>query len=80
MLIHQSKKRQDFLEDIWGSYCPECDSRHPPNLKTFSSEKEDIIILDCPDCGFTIVIVELEKMLKDKEYPEHQAVASPSAI
>lgn len=80
MLIHQSKKKQKFLEDIWGSSCPECGANCSANLQLFSSEKEDIIILDCPVCEFTIVVVELEKMLDKEENSGYRSLASSSAV
>ncbi len=55
-----------LIDDIWGRSCIECDSLMKPRVHLYRIKNEEIAVLTCPVCDFTIVVVEIEK-LRPKE-------------
>ena len=62
-------KDKKLIEEVWGDCCLECDCKDLPNLRYYKLKNEDIAILACSKCDFTIVVVELDR-LYDKELEE----------
>ena len=60
MIARFQQYEEQLILDVWGECCVECDC-------------EEVAILSCPECDFTIVVVELEKMaLKETVKPALQ--------
>ncbi len=59
----QFQKRK-LIREVWGESCLECDFTKIPNLHLYSLKKEDVAVLSCPSCDFTIVVVEIETLYK----------------
>lgn len=58
--IHEEK----LIQDVWGDMCIECDAESNPRVHFYSLEKEDVAVLTCPECDFTIVVVEIDSLYK----------------
>jgi len=61
-----------LIDDIWGRSCIECNSLMKPRFHLYQIKNEEVAVLTCPACDFTIVVVELEKLpeKKDEKLPE----------
>ena len=74
-----------LIQDVWGESCLECDCTEMPNVHLYSLKKEDVAVLTCPTCDFTIVVVEIETLyrsdLKDQlNEDKNKIIATNSAV
>lgn len=53
---------EQLIHDVWGDICLECDGTCKPKIHLYHIKKEEIAVLICPNCDFTIVIVEVDKL------------------
>jgi hypothetical protein len=51
----------NIIQDVWGNVCLECDCSDKPNVENYNLKTEEVIVLSCPNCDFTIVVVEVDK-------------------
>lgn len=69
-MISQPKlQNEKLIEEIWGEHCIECDSTQKPILQFFNLKTEEIAVLSCSQCDFTIVVVDMDK-LNDEQLSE----------
>ncbi|MBN1330642.1 MAG: hypothetical protein JXA54_14305 [Candidatus Heimdallarchaeota archaeon] len=59
--LHGYEER--LIQEVWGELCIECDSRARPNISLYQLKSEQVIVLSCPKCDFTIVVVEVDKLV-----------------
>ena len=55
---------EKIIQEVWGDMCIECDSSSTPRVHFYSFQKEDVAVLTCPDCDFTIVVIEIDSLYK----------------
>ncbi|NHJ48778.1 MAG: hypothetical protein FK733_13420 [Asgard group archaeon] len=55
----QTKKQLE--NDLWGDRCHECDSWIRPKITCYHLKTEEAYVITCPECKFTIVVVDIEK-------------------
>ncbi len=65
MMAEIIEQQERLIQDIWGDQCIECDCEEKPIIHFYSIKSEDIAILCCPNCEFTIVVVEIDKLQSD---------------
>ncbi|HUT81149.1 MAG TPA: hypothetical protein VMZ29_08095 [Candidatus Bathyarchaeia archaeon] len=51
-----------LIQEVWGELCIECDCRARPNIQFYQLKNEQVAVLNCPKCDFTIVVVEVDKL------------------
>ncbi|MEA2070250.1 MAG: hypothetical protein U9O98_03075 [Asgard group archaeon] len=59
MLVPQPKIDFSPFQDIWTEKCLECNCKLQPDIKHYHFPKEEVFVLSCPKCDFTIVIVDM---------------------
>ena len=57
-------QKEKLIQEVWGECCLESDFSTVPNVHIYNLKKEDVAVLTCPSCDFTIVVVEIEKLYK----------------
>jgi len=62
MLSQIHAHEAQLIQDVWGKSCIECDCLAKPKVHFYSLKDEQVGILTCPACDFTIVVVEVEKL------------------
>lgn len=62
MKTQQLEHKEQIVQDVWGNSCLECDCSSKPILQNYYLKSEEVIVLTCPECDFTIVVVEVEKL------------------
>ena len=65
MMAQTHFQKEKLIQDVWGVCCMECDSTKTPDVHVYNLKKEDVAVITCPSCGFTIVVVEIEKLYKN---------------
>ena len=78
-------QKEKLIQEVWGECCLECDCSTVPNVHIYNLKKEDVAVITCPSCDFTIVVVEIEKLykadLKDEiNRDKNQIVATYNAL
>lgn len=58
--IHKDK----LIQDVWGTCCLECDCKKTPEVHMYKLKSEDVAVITCPDCDFTIVVIELDNLYR----------------
>jgi hypothetical protein len=53
--------RKQLEQELWGDSCPECNSWTKPEISCYQLKKDEAFIITCPECQFTIVVVDVEK-------------------
>ena len=53
---------EQLIHDVWGDSCLECEEICKPNIHLYHIKNEEIAVLTCPNCDFTIVVVEVDKL------------------
>ncbi len=51
-----------LIQEVWGESCIECDNRTRPKIQFYHLKNEQVAVLNCPKCDFTIVVVEVDKL------------------
>jgi hypothetical protein len=51
-----------IVQDVWGDYCLECDCAEKPAIQNYNLKTEQVAVLSCPACDFTIVVVEVDEI------------------
>ncbi|MFW9921663.1 MAG: hypothetical protein ACFFDW_00040 [Candidatus Thorarchaeota archaeon] len=59
-------QNEKLIEEIWGEHCIECDTTEKPQMQFFSLKTEEIAVLSCSKCDFTIVVVDMDKLTDEK--------------
>jgi hypothetical protein len=85
MKTQQLGHNEQIVQDVWGNFCLECDCPNKPILQNYYLKNEEVIVLTCPECDFTIVVVEVEKLSSPtlrEELPEndHTLIATHQKI
>jgi transcription elongation factor Elf1 len=62
MIAPKQLRQKRLIQDIWGSHCLECDSQKSPLLTVRQLKQEKITMITCPDCDFTIVVVDINEL------------------
>ncbi|NHJ40752.1 MAG: hypothetical protein FK731_12035 [Asgard group archaeon] len=62
MKTQQLGHKEQIVQDVWGNSCLECDCTNKPIIQNYYLKSEEVIVLTCPICDFTIVVVEVEKL------------------
>ena len=66
LLANNLLSKKEIIEDVWGNCCLECGLRKEPTIRSYHFETEDVVIISCPACEFTIVVVNLEQGKTDQ--------------
>lgn len=64
MITQTQSQKGKLIQEVWGECCLECDCTETPKFHLYSLKKEDVAVLTCPFCDFTIVVVEIERLTK----------------
>lgn len=62
MMAQIKRYEEHLIQDVWGDSCIECDAIDKPKIHFYHVKKEEIAVLSCPKCDFTIVVVEVDKL------------------
>ena len=62
MMSQINGHQERLIHDVWGERCLECDCTHKPKVHLYHIKSEEIAVLNCSSCDFTIVVVEIEKL------------------
>ena len=73
-----------LVHDVWGERCIECDSKEKPIVTIYYIKNEEIAVLNCSKCEFTIVVVEIDKLqnnsFQDKVKNNKKAIVATHSI
>lgn len=62
MIARFQEYEERLTQEVWGRQCLECDSIMKPKFHLYPMKDEEVAILTCQSCDFTIVVVEVEKL------------------
>lgn len=65
-MIAQTQIQKDkLIREVWGDCCIECDYKKSPVVHLYKLKSEDVAVITCPKCDFTIVVIEIENLYKE---------------
>ncbi|NHJ47127.1 MAG: hypothetical protein FK733_04995 [Asgard group archaeon] len=70
MKTQQLGHNDQIVQDVWGDICLECDCAEKPAIHSYNLKTEQVIVLSCPVCDFTIVVVEVDKISSSNVHEE----------
>ena len=62
MIAPEKIYKNQLIRDIWGDRCIDCESTSPPKVDQYFLKNEEVMVLSCSKCDFTIVVVEVDRL------------------
>ena len=66
MIARFQEYEERLIQEVWGEQCLECDSLMTPKIRMYHLKGEEVAVMNCPVCDFTIVVVEIEKLARSQ--------------
>ena len=65
MIAQTHIQKDKLIREVWGDCCIECDCKKSPAVHLYKLKNEDVAVITCPKCDFTIVVIEIENLYKE---------------
>ena len=65
MMAQTHIQKDKLIRDVWGTCCLECDCKKIPEVHMYKLKSEDVAVITCPECDFTIVVIELDNLYRE---------------
>jgi len=62
MMAQEEVQQERLILEVWGRFCLDCDCKNQPKIHKYWLKNEEVTVLCCPKCDFTIVVVEVDKL------------------
>ncbi|MHA1306847.1 MAG: hypothetical protein ACTSQN_06085 [Candidatus Heimdallarchaeota archaeon] len=62
MMAQNEVQQERLIQEVWGRFCLDCDCKTQPKIHKYWLKNEEVTVLCCSKCYFTIVVVEVDKL------------------